>query len=82
MKAQCKAEGSTVLGGDPVVTLEGAVPLPKLYSTDNPSLLFFLSLILPLLPYNNLSHSCLLQICATSTLLHWVASSVLWTSVT
>ena len=26
-------EGSVVLGGDPVVTLEGAVPLPKLYST-------------------------------------------------
>ena len=35
-------EGSVVLGGDPVVTLEGAVPLPKLYS--------FSPLTLPPLP--------------------------------
>ena len=49
-----------MLGGDPVVTLEGAVPLAKLYSTALTvflCLLFLLSLTLYPLPYNNLSHS-------------------------
>ena len=44
-------EGWVVLGGDPVVTLEGAVPLAKLYSTtDSPSLLTLLPLSLSFFP--------------------------------
>ena len=79
-------EGWVVLGGDPVVTLEGAVPLPKLYSTTHtPSLLT----LLPLshsspLPATIIWVTLASSIYATCTILHWknfCFESVLWVRV-